>query len=180
MAQRKGFKHSKKTKKKMRDSHIGEKNNFFGKHHSKESKMKISRALKGHKGYWVGKKRPPFSKECKEKMSESRKGNKGSNWKGGKFKTDTGYIMIYLPNHPFCDHHGYIREHRLVIEQQIGRYLKPTEKVHHLGKKNDNSPQMLMAFVNNGIHIKFESGQSISPSNIIFDGRKLNVEAHSK
>ena len=31
---------------------------------------------KGHKGYWLGKKRPPFSEESRRKMSESHKGKK--------------------------------------------------------------------------------------------------------
>ena len=38
---------------------------------------------KGNSGYWLGKKRPPFSKETKKKMGESRKGEKSYLWKGG-------------------------------------------------------------------------------------------------
>ncbi len=101
-----------------------------------------------------------------------KKGNK-RNFKTGRIK-NAGYIFIYKPEHPFCEHHGYIREHRLVIEKYLGRYLKPEEVGHHLGKKDDNHPHMLMAFVNHSAHIRFERGNKINPSEIIFDGRKIH------
>lgn len=50
-----------------------------------------------------------------------------------------GYILIYNPQHPFCDSKGYVREHRLVMEKSIGRYLEKDEEIHHInGIKNDN------------------------------------------
>ena len=45
------------------------KNHFFGKHHSEESKKKMSEANKGNK-YRLGKK---HSEETKRKISEARK-----------------------------------------------------------------------------------------------------------
>lgn len=35
---------------------------------------------KGHKGYWLGKKRPSFSKEHKQKISKSHIGEKNPSW----------------------------------------------------------------------------------------------------
>jgi len=99
-------------------------------------------------------------------------GKKNSKWKGGKCKHH-GYILILQPDHPFATKLGYVREHRLIIEAQIGRYLKPEEAAHHLSKKDDNRPHLLMAFKNNGIHKQFESGKKIKPEEIIFDGRRL-------
>jgi len=30
-----------------------------------------------------------------------------------------GYYEIYMPNHPFCDLKGYVREHRLKMEEWL-------------------------------------------------------------
>lgn len=116
---------------------------------------------KGRVSWSKGKKLPQFS------------GENSPSWKGGKTIGDRGYIFIYQPNHPFVDNKGYVREHRLVIEKQVGRYLTHKEIVHHLGKKDDNRPCMLMAFINHSAHIRFERKAKVKPEEIIFDGRLL-------
>ena len=52
-------------------------------------------------------------------------------WKGGRNTNGIGYITIYSPNHPYRDKRGRVYEHRLIMEQHLGRYLLPTELVHH-------------------------------------------------
>jgi hypothetical protein len=157
---------------------MGSKNPAFGKSPSVKTRRKISRKLKGCS----------FSKKHKEKMSEKhadvkgknnpmfgvhRYGKKAGNWKGGKIKHSAGNIMIYLPKHPFATKDGYVREHRLIIEKIIGRYLKPIEHAHHINRnKQDNRPQNLMAFKNNISHKLFEAGRKIKFSDIIFNGIK--------
>ena len=75
-------------------------------------------------------------------------GKKHHNWKDGKYKNN-GYIFILKPNHSFCNALGYVREHRLVVEKQIGRLLKPKERVHHINEiKDDNRIENLMLFKN--------------------------------
>lgn len=71
-------------------------------------------------------------------------GDKSNKWKGGRNK-NKGYVMIYSPNHPNrrgrnkSGGGGYMREHRLVMEKHIGRYLHSWEEVHHInGIKDDN------------------------------------------
>lgn len=103
-------------------------------------------------------------------------GKDNPSWKGGKTIDKRGYVLIKNRKHPFCSSTGYIRKHRLVIEKIIGRYLKPNEKCHHLGKKHDNRPKMLMVFINHSAHKRFEQGGIVNPMEIIFDGRKYTVK----
>ena len=42
-------------------------------------------------------------------------------------KTKSGYILIKKKEHPYADGKGYVREHRLVMEKHIGRYLTENE-----------------------------------------------------
>ena len=52
-------------------------------------------------------------------------------WKGGKTIGGKGYIYSYAPDHPFRVDNRYVMEHRLVVEKSLGRFLKPSEIVHH-------------------------------------------------
>jgi len=105
--------------------------------------------------------------------TEFKKGHKPTNFKG-RTKHFLGYIWIYKPNHPFCGVKKVVLEHRLVVEEMIGRYLTPKETVHHINEvKDDNRPQNLMAFISKSAHIRFHSNpDNVKPSEIIFDGRK--------
>jgi len=65
-------------------------------------------------------------------------------YKGGVTHVN-GYKAIKVPDHPYAPGTGYILEHRLVIEKQLGRYLLPNEKVHHInGDITNNSPENLV------------------------------------
>lgn len=67
-------------------------------------------------------------------------GNKSPRWKGGKHIPPNGYVHVLLPvGHPWRRGRRYIVEHRMVVQNKIGRELASHEFVHHLnGNKTDN------------------------------------------
>jgi hypothetical protein len=66
-----GKKHSAESRKKMSDASSGEKNYFYGKSLSEDHKKKISESKKGEKNCWYGK---SFSEEHRKNMSDAKKG----------------------------------------------------------------------------------------------------------
>lgn len=50
-----------------------------------------------------------------------------------------GYIVRLTSNHPFADKRGYVLEHRLVMEQHLGRFLTENEVIHHKDGVRDNN-----------------------------------------
>ena len=63
--------------------------------------------------------------------SKSMSGQNGPSWNGGILLTMRGYRSVLEKDHPCADSKGYVYEHRLVMERKIGRYLNPSELVHH-------------------------------------------------
>lgn len=77
----------------------------------------------------------------------------------GKIKHSLGYLLVYRPEHPFCNNHGYLPEHRAVVEENLKITINPkTHHVHHIdGVKcnNDLSNLQLLTF---GDHMRVEQG----------------------
>jgi len=60
-------------------------------------------------------------------------------WNGGRYIDKYGYVLVYHPTHPHRNANGYVKEHRMIIENHIGRYLTKYEEVHHINEnKQDN------------------------------------------
>lgn len=87
----------------------------------------------------------------RENIGIGRSRERALAWRGGRHER-RGYVYIYAP-----DHHSlqgghttckYVREHRLVMEQVLGRNLMPNEEVHHKnGIKDDNRPENLELWI---------------------------------
>lgn len=91
-------------------------------------------------------------------------------WRGGRVVDQDGYVLVKQPDHPHADRHGYVREHRLVMEREFGRFLLPTEVVHHRdGDRGNNRPENLEIFESNGKHLA-ETLQG-KPTNLTPEGR---------
>lgn len=95
-----------------------------------------------------------IGKPARFKTHHNKKDLELGRWgKGGRIINTQGYIYIHKPDHPFCTRDGYVREHRLVMEKHLGRYLDPKEAVHHInGIKDDNRIEnlQLMTFSEHG------------------------------
>jgi hypothetical protein len=88
----------------------------------------------------------------KARFEQSGKNNPA--WKGGRMLEKRGYVLILRPDHHEANRHGYVREHRLVMEEFLGRRLDPGEVVHHKDNNpQNNHPDNLELFANNGEHL---------------------------
>lgn len=67
----------------------------------------------------------------------------------GRTRIDSyGYALVKKPDHKFCDSQGYVREHRLVIENSLNCCLLFWAVVHHKnGLKSDNRIENLEAMM---------------------------------
>ena len=85
-----------------------------------------------------------------------RSGEGHPEWKGGRILIG-GYWYIYKPDHPHATQAHRVAEHRLVMEQKLGRYLEHQEVVHHIdGNSQNNHPDNLVVFQTNAQHLKRE------------------------
>jgi len=134
----------------------------LGRKHSDEFKRKVSQGNK--EKHNNSDQNNPFygrrhTEETKQRMSNIKKtffakGSKPWNYKGGILRSN-GRIFILKPEHPFVNCGGYVMRSHLVMEQMIGRYLKPEEVVHHINSNTlDDRPENLKLFASDSEHQK--------------------------
>ena len=75
-----------------------------------------------------------------KEQSGKRTGPNSAVWKGGRYITQAGYVLVKQNGHPNARHDGYINEHSLVMANHLDRPLTRDERVHHKdGNKQNNA-----------------------------------------
>jgi hypothetical protein len=75
---------------------------------------------------------------------------------GSRYQGRDGYIYLFTPGHPNADQNGYVKEHRLVVERMVQRFLTKEEVIHHLDfNRTNNQIDNLMLFPNQRSHSSF-------------------------
>jgi len=97
----------------------------------------------------------PVARICKKCtryiIGQRQKRENHPSWKGGRFKTGYGYILVRLfPDDFFysmVEQNKYVFEHRLIMARHLGRCLLSWETVHHKnGIRDDNRLENLELF----------------------------------
>lgn len=83
------------------------------------------------------------------------KGQDAWNRKPFVLSSSKKYRMIYKPEHPFATMRGYIREHRLIMEDHLKRYLDPIEIVHHKDEDTLNNKLSNLELLSGTEHRRF-------------------------
>ncbi len=104
-----------------------------------ELTVRAKREFRGHPKPYL-----PFHRKTKVREAHG-------NWKGGRIKS-RGYVLVFMPEHPHADPKGYVREHRLVVEKRLGRYLRPDEHVHHVNHVKDDNRDENLQVMTKGEH----------------------------
>lgn len=109
-----------------------------------------------------------------ERMA-SWKGENHPSWKGGTYITRNVYIKVWVADHPYSLQNKVL-EHRLVMEKHLGRFLLPSEVVHHKdGNKKNNKIENLELINNQSDHVithmieKYGGKKSITGWSTIWD-----------
>jgi hypothetical protein len=68
-----------------------------------------------------------------------------------------GYVLIYVPKHP-RNSNGYVREHVLVAETALGKFLPAGAQVHHVNEdKSDNRGSNLVILQSRADHVQLHA-----------------------
>ncbi len=147
---KKGHRQSEESRKKMSESHKARylliKKDFVEKVKNFSTRIQKGEHRSPNTEFKEGERRSP--------ETEFKKGQLPKRFIG-RTQDSYGYINIYSPNHPYKSKKKTVKEHRLVMEKHIGRYLYPKEIVHHInGIRDDNRIENLQLLNNHSEHMK--------------------------
>ena len=187
----KKYKHTKEAREKIRLSQLGEGNSMFGKHSwnylgiTKEwlEQKYVTEKLSGHDiaklkncnnsviYYWLKKFLIPIKKSIKEYPNKLLCGDKNPNYKPeGSIRYSYGYKVIKVNK-------IFVREHRYIMEQYLGRKLRKNEVVHHInGIRDDNRIENLIVMGKRKHDIYGKNYIEILQEKIRFLENKLKME----
>ena len=107
------------------------------------------------------------TEETRKKMSAAKKGVyiRPSAYGGHTKKHQSGYILVYSPDHPYATKEGYVFEHILAYEKyhsclvDRGKFV-----IHHInGDKQDNSKENLQLMTKSehmSLHLKLRKSKN--------------------
>jgi hypothetical protein len=98
---------------------------MHGKKHSPETIERMRKSALARK----------YSEEGAKAHRDAKLGANNPRWQGGRRVNGSGYVEVLLPDHPMANSKGYVKEHRLVLAEHLGRILDPSEHIHH---RNEN------------------------------------------
>ena len=107
-------------------------------------------AVARHPGGWnrhrVGEKRPPMAAETRQKMSVSARARWDAAGVVGHYTDHQGYLRFT------CGSNAGRHVHVVVMEERIGRRLRPDENVHHIDDDKLNNDENNLALVTKSGH----------------------------
>lgn len=96
-----------------------------------------------------------------------RIGKASATYKDGRTITSAGYVLVLAHGHPNAKPNNYIFEHRLVMENKLGRYLTSEEHVHHINFNKADNRVSNLAVMSNAEHRKLHRSNNNNRSQFL-------------